>query len=91
MIGLRVRPESRDRLDAVAARLGVDRSEAARRALAAGLPVLEAFSGGAAAFERERVGRHPEPGRHPFVPGGPNGRCAEGDCGMQKMAAVHRG
>lgn len=43
---MRVRRDARDRLDAVAVRLGVDRSEAARRALAEGLVVLERKAGG---------------------------------------------
>jgi predicted transcriptional regulator len=41
VLGVRVKPESRQRLDELARRLGVDRSEVTRRALAAGVVVLE--------------------------------------------------
>jgi len=33
--------------------------------------------------------RPPADGRHPFAPGGANGKCAE--CGQRKMTAVHGG
>jgi predicted transcriptional regulator len=42
VMAVRVKKAALDRLDALAARLGVERSEAARRALAEGVAVLEA-------------------------------------------------
>lgn len=35
--------------------------------------------------------RPPADVRHPFSPGGPNGRCAENGCGQRKLAGVHGG
>jgi hypothetical protein len=78
VLGVRVRRSSLARLDGVAAGLGVDRSEAARRALAAGLELLE------------RLG--PAASRHGYIPG-PEGRCGAlvggSACNARRLDGVH--